>query len=57
MCLLVVLLQSNFKDTNFNLSSKSFLIVYQPYLPKTTKLVISKIIANFAVFYQLVESL
>ena len=51
MCLLVVLLKAKFEDTNFNLSSKRFLIVYQPHQPKTTKLVISKIIADWLVFY------
>ena len=57
MCLLVVLLKANFEDTNFNLSSKCFLMVYQPYQPKKTMLVISKIIANLLDFQELVKSI
>ena len=56
MCLLVVLLKANYEDANFNLSSKRFLIIYQSYQPKTTKLVISKTIANLLDFFFLLIS-
>ena len=51
MCLLVVLLKASSEDANFNLFSKRFLIIYQPHQPKTTKLVINKIIANLLDFF------